>query len=150
MDTVDKVTRSKIMSSVGQKNTGPELVLRRTLHRLGLRYRLHDNKLSGSPDIVFPQYHTVLFVHGCFWHNHGCGLSRTPSTNHEYWKKKFEDNTARDRRNTENLLLNGWRVITVWECSLEGKNANPESVAIDIRDWLKSNGSYFETPTKIP
>ena len=146
MDTVDKATRSKIMSSVGQKNTGPEIKLRKNLHRLGIRYRLNDRKMPGSPDIVFPRYHTVLFVHGCFWHRHGCNASTMPVTNKEYWTTKFTENIERDKRNTGILIENGWRVIVVWECVLKGKKSNPESVAIEICDWLKTDDSYHEFP----
>ena len=86
MDTVDKTTRSKIMSKVGQKNTGPEMKLRKSLHKIGLRYRLHDKRLPGSPDIVFPRFKAVLFVHGCFWHRHGCKATTTPATNVDFWQ----------------------------------------------------------------
>ena len=84
MDTVDKTTRSRIMSRVGQKDTGPEMKLRRSLHKIGLRYRLHDKRLPGSPDIVFPRFKAVLFVHGCFWHRHGCKATTTPGTNVDF------------------------------------------------------------------
>ena len=89
MDTVDKTTRSRIMSRVGQKDTGPEMKLRRSLHKIGLRYRLHDKRLPGSPDIVFPRFKAVLFVHGCFWHRHGCKATTTPATNVDFGRKKI-------------------------------------------------------------
>lgn len=139
MDTVDKATRSKIMSSVGQRNTGPEMTLRKALHRLGLRYRLHDKKLPGSPDIVFSRFKAVLFVHGCFWHRHGCKATTTPVTNKEFWLKKFADNVARDELYIKTLLGEGWRVAVVWECSLKGKDADPDAVARRVREWLGSN-----------
>ena len=145
MDTVDKTTRSKIMSKVGQKNTGPEMKLRRSLHKIGLRYLLHDKRLPGSPDIVFPRFKAVLFVHGCFWHRHGCKATTTPSTNVDFWRKKFEENTARDRRHTEALLTAGWRVAVVWQCALDGKNADPGEVAKVVRKWLGSSDRLMTT-----
>ena len=145
MDTVDKTTRSNIMSKVGQKNTGPEMKLRKSLHKLGLRYRLHDKRLPGSPDIVFPRFKAVLFVHGCFWHRHGCKATTTPSTNVDFWRKKFEENTARDRRHTEALLTAGWRVAVVWQCALDGKNADPGEVAKVVRKWLGSSDRLMTT-----
>jgi DNA mismatch endonuclease (patch repair protein) len=99
MDTVDHQTRSKIMASVGQKDTGAELLLRGALHKIGLRYRLHDRSLAGSPDLVFPRFHAVVFVHGCYWHSHGCYRSTVPKSRREFWTKKFDANRARDERN---------------------------------------------------
>ena len=146
MDNVDKTTRSKIMFKVGQKNTGPEMKLRKSLHRIGLRYRLHDKKLPGSPDIVFSRFKAVLFVHGCFWHRHGCKATTTPGTNVDFWRKKFDENIARDRRHINKLLDSGWRVAVVWECILKGIRTEPETVARHVREWLGTN----ETFTSIP
>jgi DNA mismatch endonuclease (patch repair protein) len=126
------------MSRVGQKNTAPEMTLRKSLHRIGLRYQLHDKNLPGSPDIVFPRFKAVLFVHGCFWHRHGCKATTSPGSNREFWQKKFEDNIARDKRNIASLLESGWRVAIVWECILKGKSAEPEKLAEKIRTWLMS------------
>ena len=145
MDTVDKTTRSRIMSKIGQKNTGPEMKLRKSLHKIGLRYRLHDKRLPGAPDIVFPRFKAVLFVHGCFWHRHGCKATTTPATNVDFWRKKFEENTARDRRHTEALLTAGWRVAVVWQCALDGKNADPGEVAKVVRKWLGSSDRLMTT-----
>jgi len=136
MDTVDKKTRSKIMSKVGQKNTGPEMKLRKALHKIGLRYRLHDKMLPGSPDIVFPRFKAVLFVHGCFWHRHGCKATTTPGANADFWQKKFDENITRDRRNTKALLSIGWRVMIIWGCALKGKHANAGEVALKVGEWL--------------
>lgn len=118
MDTVDKETRSKIMGSVRQRDTGPELCLRKALHRMGFRYRLHDKKLPGSPDLVFPKYKAVIFVHGCFWHRHGCKKTTTPSSRNEFWEAKFKANVERDSKNVRDLEGAGWRVMIVWECEL--------------------------------
>ena len=101
MDTVGTQTRSKIMVSVGQKDTGAEMLLRRALHRKGLRYRLHDKSLPGSPDIVFPRFNAVLFIHGCYWHSHGCYRSTIPKSRVEFWEDKFEANRVRDLRSRD-------------------------------------------------
>jgi DNA mismatch endonuclease (patch repair protein) len=129
------------MSKIGQKNTGPEMKLRKSLHRIGLRYRLHDKRLPGSPDIVFPRFKAVLFVHGCFWHRHGCKATTTPGTNVDFWRKKFDENIARDRRHTEALQDAGWRVAVVWECALKGKESVTDKIAEEVRDWLISGSS---------
>lgn len=149
MDTVDKTTRSRIMSRVGQKNTGPEMKLRRSLHKIGLRYRLHVKRLPGSPDIVFPRFNAVLFVHGCFWHRHGCKASTTPGTNMEFWLKKFDENIARDRRHISALLDSGWRVAVVWECVLKGKNADTDSVASLVCGWLETCEKSMSIPAHV-
>lgn len=144
MDTVDKVTRSKIMSQVGQRDTGPEMRLRKALHRLGLRYRLHDKKLLGSPDIVFPRFRAVIFVHGCFWHRHGCKASTMPETHRRFWTDKFEANIKRDRRNIKALLKDGWRVMVFWECALNRKKSDMDSIAKKVINWLDSNSQFTE------
>jgi DNA mismatch endonuclease (patch repair protein) len=119
MDTVNKATRSKIMRSVPQRGTTPEIRLRKALHRRGFRYRINDKRLPGSPDIVFPKYHAVIFVHGCFWHRHGCKYTTTPSTRKEFWAAKFKANVERDKRNEEKLRELGWRVLVIWECEIK-------------------------------
>jgi DNA mismatch endonuclease (patch repair protein) len=140
MDTVDPHTRSKIMSRVGQKNTGAELLLRTSLHRAGLRYRLHDRSLPGSPDLVFPRYRVVIFVHGCYWHSHGCYRSTIPKSRREFWTEKFGANRERDDRNRKLLLESGWRVFTVWECALRGRSAkSPAAVVVAVKSWLNSS-----------
>lgn len=119
MDTVNKATRSKIMKSVPQRGSTPEIRLRKALHRRGFRYRVNDKRLPGSPDIVFPKYHAVIFVHGCFWHRHGCKYTTTPSTRKEFWAAKFKANVERDKRNEEKLRELGWRVLVIWECEIK-------------------------------
>ncbi|EPB7178966.1 very short patch repair endonuclease [Pseudomonas aeruginosa] len=109
--------RSKIMRSVLAKDTGPELLVRSLLHRLGLRFRLHRKSLPGSPDIVLPKYRTVVFVHGCFWHRHpGCRYASTPKTRQEFWLPKFDANVKRDAKKEAQLCELGWRVLVIWEC----------------------------------
>jgi DNA mismatch endonuclease (patch repair protein) len=140
MDTVDKATRSYIMSRVGQKNTGPEILLRSSIHAVGLRYRLHDKTLPGSPDLVFPRFRAVAFVHGCYWHSHGCYRSSVPKSRREFWSHKFQTNRIRDERNVSLLLKSGWRVLIVWECALRGQTAKPSSaVAEVVKAWLESS-----------
>ncbi len=139
MDTVTAAVRSKIMASVGQKNTGAEVILRKALHRLGLRYKLHDRSLPGSPDLVFPRVKAVIFVHGCYWHHHGCYRSTVPKTRKEFWKSKFAANEVRDAKKKAELLKSGWRVLTVWECTLSGRTAKPVgSLAKHVEVWLNS------------
>jgi DNA mismatch endonuclease, patch repair protein len=117
MDNVSGAVRSKIMAAVPQRSTTPEKLVRRALRRLELRFRLNDRKLPGSPDIVVPRYRTAIFVHGCFWHRHGCSRTTSPRTREVFWSDKFKRNVERDRVNARELRALGWRVIVVWECS---------------------------------
>ena len=119
VDIVDTETRSRMMSNIRGKDTKPELILRRALHARGLRYRLHVKDLPGKPDLVFPKFRAVVFVHGCFWHRHpGCAKATTPATRVEFWQEKFRANVLRDQKNSERLTETGWRICTVWECEL--------------------------------
>ncbi|MFP6901892.1 MAG: very short patch repair endonuclease [Opitutales bacterium] len=118
-DIVSEEQRSYIMSRVTSKDTKPELLVRSYLHRCGFRFRVHGKKLSGKPDLVFPKYNTVVFVHGCFWHRHeGCPRATMPSSRVEFWRNKFERNVARDEDNQRALRGLGWRVIVLWECEI--------------------------------
>ena len=120
MDVYSKEIRSKVMSKIRSKNTKPEVVLRKALFARGFRYRINYSKLPGSPDIVLPKYKTVVFVNGCFWHGHeGCKYATIPKTNTKYWVNKIEFNKARDKINAIDCVRLGWRVITVWECSIK-------------------------------
>ena len=126
-DSVSKEVRSKIMASIRQKGTNPELCVRSLLHRLGYRFRLHRNDLPGTPDIVLPRYRTTIFVHGCFWHQHpGCPKSRRPSSNTEYWSKKLTDNEKRDAQKANELKKLGWNVLTIWECEMKDRKVLQE------------------------
>lgn len=105
------------MSGIRGRDTKPELLVRKYLHAVGLRYRLAPRDLPGKPDIVLPKYRTVVFVHGCFWHRHtGCKYTATPATNRAFWRRKFRENVERDTRIRSRLRGNGWRVLVVWEC----------------------------------
>ena len=112
--------RSAVMRAVKSADTKPEIAVRKALHALGYRYRLHVKNLPGKPDLVFPKHRAVIFVHGCFWHGHNCKRGRrVPKTNTDYWMEKVARNKARDRKNTAALKKLGWRVITVWECEVK-------------------------------
>lgn len=105
------------MSRVGSKNTAPEIIVRRLAHGMGLRFRLHVTGLPGKPDLVFPKHKAVVFVHGCFWHQHkNCRYSKCPKTRSAYWQAKFDANIARDARNLRRLRKLGWRVLVIWQC----------------------------------
>lgn len=118
-DRLTKEQRRHNMSAIKSINTTPELVVRKLLYRLGFRYRIHDRKLPGSPDIVLPKYHTVIMVHGCFWHMHGCALTKIPATRKDFWITKLEKNRARDVEQERLLRSLGWTVIIIWECGLK-------------------------------
>jgi DNA mismatch endonuclease (patch repair protein) len=122
-DTRTAEQRRTIMKSVGQRNTGPELFLRRWLHSEGYRYRLHRRDLPGTPDIVFPARRKAIFVNGCFWHGHGCSKGQPPKSRPEYWLPKIEANRQRDARAVSALQTMGWQVETVWQCEMKDRLA---------------------------
>jgi len=120
VDVVDKKTRSRMMSGIRGKNTRPEIAVRRYLHAHGFRFRLHRKDLPGKPDVVLPKYRTAIFVHGCYWHRHdGCKYATTPSSNREFWQRKFRENVERDRRDQARLADAGWNVLVIWECQID-------------------------------
>lgn len=122
-DILSVEERSERMSRVRQKDTKPEVIVRKFLFSRGFRYRKNDKRYPGSPDIVLPKYHMMIFVNGCFWHGHsGCRAARLPKTRHEFWEEKVSDNMARDARNIRLLEQDRWRVIVVWECELKEAN----------------------------
>ncbi len=121
MDTLTTIERSERMSRIRGKDTSPEIAVRRLVHALGYRYRLHGGKLPGRPDLVFGKRHKVIFVHGCFWHRHpdpSCKLARLPKSRLDFWRPKLEANRARDMRNEVSLRASGWKCLVVWECEL--------------------------------
>ena len=118
-DRVTKEERSRIMALVKSKDTSPEMKVRRAVHQAGYRFRLYRSDLPGSPDLVLPRHRMAVFVHGCFWHWHGCRRSRMPQTNRVYWQAKIQRNMDRDVRTQAQLTELGWRVISIWECSLD-------------------------------
>ncbi len=116
-DVVDRNTRSRMMAAVRTKHTAPEMRVRKYLHAVGLRFRLHVRALPGAPDIVLPKYRTVIFVHGCFWHQHArCPKAKLPTTNQTFWSEKLSGNARRDRLTKQALQREGWNVLIVWEC----------------------------------
>ncbi len=144
-DVVKPEKRSEMMSGIRGKDTKPEIIIRKSLHRLGFRYRVHGKELPGRPDLVFPRYRAVIFVNGCFWHHHECHLFKWPSTRKEFWHEKITANEERDSRNLSALLKLGWRVLVVWECALKGKYRLPlESVINQISSWLLSDSDFME------
>lgn len=116
-DIVDRSTRSRMMSGIRAKNTKPERAVRSYLHSKGFRFRLHQTRLPGKPDIVLPKYRVAIQVHGCFWHRHdGCRYAYKPSSNRAFWERKFLENVRRDARTTKALRALGWKVVVIWEC----------------------------------
>jgi DNA mismatch endonuclease (patch repair protein) len=119
VDTVSVERRSEIMARVRGRDTNPEMSVRRLVHGMGYRFRLHGRGLPGRPDLVFRSRHKVIFVHGCFWHRHrGCTLARLPKSRVSFWQGKLEGNRVRDEYNVQALRASGWRVLTIWECQL--------------------------------
>jgi DNA mismatch endonuclease (patch repair protein) len=117
VDIVDRERRSEIMSRIGPRDTMPELAVRSMAHRMGFRFRVHHKALPGRPDLVFAKHRLVIFVHGCFWHRHrGCANSTMPKTRPGFWRRKFQSNIERDRKQLAQL---GWRTLVIWECEAE-------------------------------
>ena len=137
-DTLSQSQRSYCMSSIRGKNTKPEILVRKGLHARGFRFRLHNNKLPGSPDIVLPKYGVAIMVNGCFWHGHkGCRYATKPESNVEFWETKIARNRHRDEVTNAHLEALGWHVITVWECELRGESilaSRLDELAEEIRE----------------
>ncbi len=129
-DVVSSTVRSRMMSGIKGKNTKPEIIVRKALYRKGFRYRIHQSKLAGKPDIVLNKYKTVIFTHGCFWHGHECHIFKWPKSNVNFWTQKIIGNRKRDQKNIAHLLNDGWNVIVIWECALRGKREDAISKLI--------------------
>ena len=128
-----------MMSGIRGTNTKPELIIRRGLHAEGFRYRLHDQRLPGRPDLVFPKYRAVIFVHGCFWHGHDCHLFKWPKTRKDFWKTKITRNRLVDDRAVLALQKAGWRICVVWECAIKGRTRLTADRMVDrCVSWLRS------------
>jgi DNA mismatch endonuclease (patch repair protein) len=135
VDTVTKETRSWIMSKVRRAHTKPEVAVRSMLHVMGYRFRLHDSRLPGRPDIVLKRCHAAIFVNGCFWHRHGgCKKTTTPDERKEFWLEKFQRNVERDKRNYRLLRQHGWRIMVVWECQVDDLSRLRRRVSAFLRD----------------
>lgn len=138
-DVFSMKERSRIMARVHSKDTLPELIVRSKLHRLGFRFVLSPDYLPGKPDIVLPRFRKLIFVHGCFWHQHkGCKASERPSSNLEYWNKKLERNIKRDKRNVNDLKRAGWDVLVLWECQVR----NNDSLEGRLEKFMRSASAH--------
>ena len=132
MDIVTPEVRSRIMAAVPRANSQPELMVRRMLHSMGYRFRLHCRDLPGTPDIVLPRHRKIIFVHGCYWHRHGCSRTTTPRSNTTFWENKFAANRSRDQSVIRKLGDRGWTVLVVWECQL----TRPEELLETLMSFL--------------
>lgn len=136
-DIVDRETRSRMMSGIRAKNTRPELFIRKGLHALGFRYRLHAKDIPGKPDVVFPRYGALVVVHGCYWHGHGCRYFKWPKSNGAFWKEKILSNRKRDRLNLKLQDQLGWRTIIIWECAIRKNLLDQNFDVVDlVARWL--------------
>lgn len=144
-DKVSTEVRSRMMAGIRGKNTKPEIAVRKELHSAGFRYKLHDKRIPGKPDLVFPKFKAVIFIHGCFWHGHDCHLFRMPSSNTPFWQDKISGNINRDRAAVEKLTASGWKVATVWECALKGKTRRKAAeVTKELSEWLTEGAEKLE------
>lgn len=144
-DRVSRATRSRMMSGIKVQNTKPERLIRQLLFARGFRYRLHVSSLPGKPDLVFPRYRAVVFVHGCFWHGHQCHLFKLPKTRRTFWSQKIDQNVSRDQRQIRELWAMGWRVGTIWECALRGRSRlSPGLVAEVCEVWLQGEEAHLD------
>lgn len=138
-DVVSPEVRSRMMAGIRSKDTKPEMIVRRGLHRLGLRYRLHDKKLPGKPDLVFPRYRTAVLVHGCFWHGHDCPDFKWPKSRVDFWRDKIETNRHRDAVAKAKLAAANYRCLTIWECELKRKSVNEIAALLsDVATQIRS------------
>lgn len=128
------------MAGIRSKNTAPEMIVRRGLHRLGFRFHIHDQRLPGQPDLVLPRWRAAVFVHGCFWHGHDCALFRWPRSREDFWREKITRNRERDEAAIGRLHSDRWRVLTVWECALKGPTRiGAEETITRSAAWLRSD-----------
>lgn len=144
MDNKTKAERSLNMSRIQAKDTKPELTIRRLLFADGFRYRIHVKTLPGTPDLVLPKYRAVIFVHGCFWHGHdGCKYAKLPTTHVEFWRDKISKNKERDQRVRQELVSGGWRVLTIWTCSINNQ-AKVKETYTQVKDWILNKAEQSE------
>lgn len=138
-DVHNKATRSRNMAAIKAKDSKPELLIRRGLFRRGFRYRLHARHLPGCPDLVLPKYKAAIQVHGCFWHGHDCDLFQWPISRSGFWRDKIGGNQVRDASSDEELIARGWRVLTIWECAIRGRQAMPLGQVLDrAAAWIRA------------
>ena len=147
-DIVDKKTRSRMMSGIRGKDTKPETIVRRWLHRRGFRFRLHNNSIPGHPDLWLKKYNAAIFVHGCFWHRHeGCRYAYNPKSRVDFWQQKFTNNQIRDESVAEQLAYRGVRRLVIWECVLT-KIKDPDPYLRQVEEWLLSDAMVGEVPAE--
>ena len=138
------------MASVRRVDTRPEMIVRKSLHRLGFRYRISDRGLPGSPDLKLTRFRVVVFVNGCFWHRHdGCRYATTPSSNRDWWVEKFTQNVSRDAEKTQRLLRAGWRVLVVWECAVRRPGAKRDRNLDRLAELIRSNARIGTIPDAV-
>ncbi len=133
-----------MMSGIRGKNTKPEIIIRSFLHRSGFRFRLHDSRLPGKPDIILKRYNAIIFVHGCFWHKHDCQLFKWPKTRPEFWREKILRNVENDKKVLSEIQSQGWRVCIIWECSIKGAKGDITEAMSRVIDWLKGEEVFME------
>ena len=144
VDVLTPTQRHLNMSRIRGKDTKPEMLIRRGLHALGFRFRLHRRDLPGRPDLVFPGRHAAIFVHGCFWHGHDCPMCKMPTTRPEFWRAKIDGNRDRDTRTIDALTAAGWRVLVVWECAVRGPGRRTEEdVLSSCAMFVRSEAERF-------
>lgn len=149
-DVVDKATRSRMMAGIRGKNTKPEMIVRKALHARGFRFRLHDKKIPGKPDIILPKYNSLIIINGCFWHGHTCKYFKLPKNNTDFWLKKINSNQSRDTLITKKQLNAGWRCLIIWECAIRAikhQEIVQNNLAEIIVCWLKSHSAYATITT---
>ena len=145
VDIVSPEKRSEMMSGIRSRNTAPEITIRKALYKQGFRFRLHQLKLPGKPDLVFTKHNAVIFTHGCFWHGHDCHFFKWPSSRPAFWRKKINRNKEKDRESSKQLLDNGWRVMIIWECALRGLGRIPLGKIIARADkFLTGRRKFLE------
>ncbi|HBI8870496.1 very short patch repair endonuclease [Acinetobacter baumannii] len=145
IDIVDTSTRSRIMASIKGRDTKPEILIRKLLHKRGFRFRLNVKELPGKPDVVLKKYKAVIFINGCFWHGHkDCHLFKLPATRTDFWEEKINKNQLNDTKTIKLLLDNDWRVCVVWECSVRGAKKDLNIVINSISNWLLSDSIFTE------
>lgn len=141
-DTVTAEVRSRMMAAIRSRDTKPEMVVRKVLHGMGFRYRIHKKVGKVRPDMLLPKYSAAVFIHGCFWHGHACSHSRIPKSNIGFWSAKIQGNAARDRRNEDEMLELGWRIAVVWECAV--RPASRDATLKTLAGWLRNGEQRLE------
>lgn len=143
IDTVNPATRSRMMAGIRSSNTKPEIKVRKALHALGFRFARSSCGLPGKPDVILPRWKVAVFVHGCFWHWHGCQLSKLPGSNEEFWLAKLSANRDRDGLVLTQLQKAGWRVVTIWECALRGKQTENtfNAAMLEVAHWIREEST---------